>query len=529
MIGSVGGFVAGLLIALLLATPALALGDWPNAPWAIPTANYVGSYVYGTPTSWGPHTGVDILTNNDCTPSGSGARGADVYAASNAQVVYLWWLWRMSDGSYQVHNFDGTGQLNVIGSTKYGVSLYDSSQPQASYQYYWHMADQQTFDSYVSTALQPNQTVTMGTYLGTQGNATGTGSVCTHLHFTASTSGTGDSWSAAVDPSPLLGPDLNDDANGRVPAGYPLSYNGPRHSYKDILWYEQWNNHGVTVASSTGSSFAIRGQWITGWAQPDWAASCDVNGDGIDDLLWYEYAGGVGKVTVATSTGAGFAPQGIWVQGFGIPDWAGCGDVTGDGKADLLWYEVWNNHGITVLASTGSGFNNLGQWATGFGKPDWVGIGDLNGDGKTDLYWYEYLNNAGFTAVLSLGNAFYANGQWMTGFGLPDWAGMTDVNSDGKADLLWYEAWNNHGITVATSYGSGMSLQGQWVTGWGVPDWAAAGDVNGDGRGDLVWYEYANNAGFTVGLSLGNGFSANGQWLTGFGRPDWAGLGDVAR
>src|SRR5919204_368520 len=220
MIGSVGGFVAGLLIALLLATPALALGDWPNAPWAIPTANYVGSYVYGTPTSWGPHTGVDILTNNDCTPSGSGARGADVYAASNAQVVYLWWLWRMSDGSYQVHSFDGTGQLNVIGSTKYGVSLYDSSQPQASYQYYWHMADQQTFDSYVSTALQPNQTVTMGTYLGTQGNATGTGSVCTHLHFTASTSGTGDSWSAAVDPSPLLGPDLNDDANGRVPAGY---------------------------------------------------------------------------------------------------------------------------------------------------------------------------------------------------------------------------------------------------------------------------------------------------------------------
>jgi hypothetical protein len=95
----------------------------------------------------------------------------------------------------------------------------------------------------------------------------------------------------------------------------------------------------------------------------------DFTGDGKADIAWYEQS--QNAITVLKSTGHGFT--GAWKnEGIGGPTWAGVGDFTGDGKADVAWYEQWQN-AITVLKSTGHGFN--GAWKNeGIGGPTWAGV-----------------------------------------------------------------------------------------------------------------------------------------------------------
>src|SRR5262245_12306289 len=290
----------------------------------------------------------------------------------------------------------------------------------------------------------------------------------------------------------------------------------------DVLWYTLPEGN-ASVQLSTGSSFGIQGNWLTGWGVPDWFGVGDFNGDGKDDLIWYEVWNNAGA-SVAFSTGSGFISQGQWFTGFGVPDWAAVGDFNGDGKADVLWYETWNNAGVSVLLSTGVGFNLGGQWLTGLARPTWAAVGDFNGDGLDDLVWY--LSDGSAYVYTSTGNGFAAQGAWLVGWGAPDFAAVGDLNGDGKDDLLWYEVWNNAGGSTAFSTGAGFIAQGQWFTGFGVPDWAAVADVNGDGKADLLWYERWNNAGISVLLSHANGFDLGGQWATGFPIPTRAAVGN---
>jgi hypothetical protein len=89
-------------------------------------------------------------------------------------------------------------------------------------------------------------------------------------------------------------------------------------------------------------------------------------------------------------------------------------DVNGDGRDDLLWYE---GSTLSIIGSTGTG---LGQWqATNtLGAPQWAGVGDLDGDRKDDLWWYE---NGTLHVFGSTGSRF---GAWQRdyGLGLPSWA-----------------------------------------------------------------------------------------------------------
>src|SRR5205823_4871873 len=97
----------------------------------------------------------------------------------------------------------------------------------------------------------------------------------------------------------------------------------------------------------------------------------------------------------------GFDPAGKWIKGWGAPTWAAMGDFNGDGKADIAWYEAWNDHAITVALSNGAGFVNQGKWLSGFGVPDWAATGDFDGDGKADIAWYEAWNDHAITMGLA--------------------------------------------------------------------------------------------------------------------------------
>ncbi len=294
------------------------------------------------------------------------------------------------------------------------------------------------------------------------------------------------------------------------------------------------------VATSTGSQLGGpgTGRWLTGWdSDPDFADVADFNGDGTDDLIVADPL--TATFAVATSTGGqlGGPGTGAWLTGWGgSPEWAGVGDATGDGRADLIAANPTANS-FAVATSTGSqlGGPATGTWLTSWdSSPTWARTGDFNGDGKTDLIEADPIAGT-FNVALSDGTRLDApgSGAWLTGWGgNPQWAEVGDFNGDGMDDLI-VNSPTAGGYAVALSDGTSLRASGGgvWFTGWGgaAPSWGGAGDFNGDGKDDLIIAAPTTGT-FAVATSTGSqlGGPGTGTWLTGWTtNPDWAGVGDV--
>ena len=301
----------------------------------------------------------------------------------------------------------------------------------------------------------------------------------------------------------------------------------------DIAWYEPTSASGQTQLSIfgyTGSSF--NRSWDNfGWGTPKWSGVGDFTGDGKADIAWYEptSASGQTQLSIFASTGSGFSRISSSF-GWGTPTWAGVGDFNGDGKADVAWYEPTSVSGqsqLSIFAFNGSGFNRISS-SFGWGPPKWAGVGDMTGDGKADIGWYEPTSSSG-QSQLSIfafnGSGF--NRAWSSfGWGTPTWAGVGDFNGDGKADVAWYEPTSSSGqsqLSVFASTGSGFSRISSSF-GWATPKWSGVGDFTGDGKADIAWYEPTSASGQTqlsIFASAGTGFSrisSDFGWAT----PSWA-------
>jgi hypothetical protein len=191
------------------------------------------------------------------------------------------------------------------------------------------------------------------------------------------------------------------------------------------------------------------------------------------------------------------------------PSWkiAGIGDLSGDGKSDLLWRDATGSTAVWVMDGSsivGSGYLNVNGTIIA-PDPSWsvVGMGDFNGDKFSDLIW----RNAATGELAEwqlhssdiIGSADVNNGS----VGLrPDssWtiAAVGDFNADGDADLLWRNSngtvseWLMRGSTVAD--GSAVTLNGSAVNvaaNWQVVE---IGDFNGDGSSDILWRDGGTGA-----------------------------------
>ena len=257
----------------------------------------------------------------------------------------------------------------------------------------------------------------------------------------------------------------------------------------------------------------------------------DVNGDGKADLIYIHpsthviftfLSKGDGTYTkVSNPLGTSFdAASGTWTVG----------DVTGDGKADLVYIHP-STHTIFTFVSKGDGtytkvINPLGSSfdaATGAWTTD-----DVNGDGKTDLVYihpathtiftFFSKGDGAFTKVgFSLGSSFDAYGTWVTG----------DVNGDGRPDLVFVNP-AGHAIRSFLSKGDGTyvgatnPLGSSFDAGSGT--WASA-DLNADGKTDLAYILPPAHTIFTLfsrgdgtyakfSFSLGKSFdAASGRWV----------------
>ncbi|MFI7511202.1 FG-GAP-like repeat-containing protein [Micromonospora aurantiaca] len=142
------------------------------------------------------------------------------------------------------------------------------------------------------------------------------------------------------------------------------------------LW--RWNN-ATTLSNPTQIG-------TTSWQNYDLFSPGDFTGDGKSDVLGRNTNGalyiwpGTGSGTVATGTQIGTSGWNAYTQAFG---W---GDITGDGKTDIM---AADQAGIWLYAGNGTGgYAARARMATGLIglDTDWfIATGDITGDGKADL------------------------------------------------------------------------------------------------------------------------------------------------
>jgi hypothetical protein len=196
-------------------------------------------------------------------------------------------------------------------------------------------------------------------------------------------------------------------------------------------------------------------------------------------------------------------------------------DVTGDGRADLLWNDVpvWSNR--TYVARFARAGIELLPAHDHPDSTDWAGyvthVADINGDGRADLFWIDTAPDP-MPIRRALGGAD-ARFRHLAAQYVPRPAGAgalsthtADFNGDARADLLLLAPDGRFWIALGRSDGSfhydsttrvHPSLRAD-TDGRGVIAVPILGDFSGNGRSDLLWIETGAETRISMALSQRN-------------------------
>jgi hypothetical protein len=228
-----------------------------------------------------------------------------------------------------------------------------------------------------------------------------------------------------------------------------------------------------------------------------------------------------------------FADRSVWltvVSGLGIFD-TQLGDVTGDGKADVVFHENHDVNGslqqpVSVARSTGSNFEKPVVWSTN-PCPQSDGcaafaLADVNRDGKADLIAFKWgsTESPGWANVwvsLSDGTKFLPAQLWHDSFCIREQiCYVADVNGDGRADLVAYTPKTGL-VWVSLSQGNSFGPNSIWQNFFCIlGERCFVGDVDGDGKADLILFKPNANGvekgNVLVALSNGHGAGPVRLW-----------------
>lgn len=184
----------------------------------------------------------------------------------------------------------------------------------------------------------------------------------------------------------------------------------------DLLWYNQQTGEAAAwlMNGANAPSYASYGQVnpSSGWILKGMG---DFSGDGKTDLFWYNQQTGetaawmvnVNSCSAQISFSA-LSPQDGW-------SFEGIADVTGNGKADVVWYnkqtgqtETWMMNGTSTPDCLTKQQDMSSYW-------DLQAMGDFNGNGRMDMFWRNYGMFSDKTQVWSMNsNSGYSSKSYGT-------------------------------------------------------------------------------------------------------------------
>jgi hypothetical protein len=240
----------------------------------------------------------------------------------------------------------------------------------------------------------------------------------------------------------------------------------------------------------------------------------DFNGDGKLDFAGFEGS----QVGVSLASGSGWAAPVLLTTGDGNYDSCSntLGDLTGDGKPEIVSVNCYELNTVTVYVNNGDGtfqpgvyYNNTGDQSQ---TPNEATIADVNGDGNGDIV-ISNESGGGISILLGDGTGRVVAEGVTYGIGGFPWTAplIADFNGDGLMDvvasddyfnMVYLQGYGDGSYRAAVTYPLPNSFD-QYATSGSV----AIADVNGDGIPDSVVGQTGNYAstGFVVYLGKGDG------------------------
>jgi FG-GAP-like repeat len=211
----------------------------------------------------------------------------------------------------------------------------------------------------------------------------------------------------------------------------------------DILWRSTSTGQiadwlGTLTGGFTGNAGNSRNSVSTDWHV---AGVGDFNGDGRSDILWMNDSGRVVD-WLGTATG-GFTGNGAHSSSTVAAGWqvAGTGDFNGDGIDDVLWYNSSLGRIADWLGNNSGGFTGNGANSTNVLGAGWhvAGIGDFNRDGYSDILLRNSTTGQVTDWLGTVRGGFVDNTAHSSATLSTDWqvTGVGDYNGDAIDDILW--------------------------------------------------------------------------------------------
>jgi hypothetical protein len=265
--------------------------------------------------------------------------------------------------------------------------------------------------------------------------------------------------------------------------------------------------------------------------QPTQLEFHDLNGDKKADAVCYDTTiRDRGFIRTGLNNGAGFNKFNLsrwyWVEGLSRLDGSGknaekrmkYGDVNGDGRIDMLYFETWRSFVVSISFSGDNAqfsqpVNCLKYPAS---DPEQLQMADVNGDGKADAVFFNTRTDNCVLINIAGERGFQKPQVWIRyHVSDPEQFKCADVDGDGKADALYYNRYGVQGIMVSLSTGTAFSKPALWA-GWENLEYERIkyADVNGDNRADALYYHKTKDSGIVkVRLSKGDSFGEEQKWL----------------
>jgi Ca2+-binding RTX toxin-like protein len=245
----------------------------------------------------------------------------------------------------------------------------------------------------------------------------------------------------------------------------------------------------------------------------------DVNGDGRGELLFKGGDGSMQATFFNANSTVNFVISSTLVNGKHSLGQATKGDFNGDGILDAIFIATPQN-GVPTIAITALGkkdgtFEEMVKQQNVTGSAPTAFVGDVTGDGKVDLVLVE---SGGWNRGYDGNYWVYNNFQSMSDSGATGWRtngqySLSDINGDGRSEVVFAA---NDGTYKATSGSFSGGFGSVLLNGKQTLGQALSADINGDGVADSIW-RHSNNS-IQVGFGTKNAttgvvsYSAFGPW-----------------